>query len=157
MQKLNVSVPKDTGSYTKQCALQTTHHYLATLDCEMKKSCNKPRMSPNVRLYIYNESAFKGGRLKLHEFNVGTSNSSFYYRIGFILCTLERFITYHEEEYDNKGNDSWKFNNSQATRTNVSVNTELQSPEIIAGVIVGIIVFLYSDCADFYYLLANEK
>ncbi|CAC5425664.1 unnamed protein product [Mytilus coruscus] len=138
LQKLNVSVPKATGSYTKPCALPTAHHYLATLDCEMKKSCNKPIMSPSVRLYIYNESAFKGGRLNLHEFKVGTSNSYIYYRIGFILCTFERIKTYHEEEFDNK-EDNQTFNHSNVLHANVSYNTDLQYIGPIAGVIVGLI------------------
>lgn len=139
LQKLNISVPNSSGSYTKPCTLPTIHHYLATLDCEMKKSCNEPRMSPNVRLYIYNESAFKRDKLNLHEFNMGASNSSFYYRIGFILCTLERIKNYHEEEFDKKDKDSWILDLSDALRTNVTVNTELHNPKIIAGVIVGII------------------
>ncbi|XP_052090045.1 uncharacterized protein LOC127726647 isoform X2 [Mytilus californianus] len=140
LQKLNVSVPKATGSYTKPCDPPTTHHYLATLDCKMKKSCNEPRMSPNLGVYIYNESAFQAGRLKLQEFNVGTLNSFFYYRIGFILSTLERIKTYHEEEFDNKGIESWKFDRSDASHTNESDNTELHNPGIVAGIIVSIIV-----------------
>lgn len=123
----------DYNSFKQHCRSPDDEHVLSTLDsCEIRFKCAQTRKVMDFKLLV-----FHNGELLSHEFEMGLSNRSDFYKVGFLLCFLNNKKLY-EYKLDIESD-------SNATNASSSRLSDKLSPiGIIAGVLVPVIAILTS-------------
>ncbi|CAC5425666.1 unnamed protein product [Mytilus coruscus] len=113
------------NSFKVPCTFPDAEHVLPALDsCEMKFKCAKTRKMVDFKLLV-----FHNRKLISHGFEMGLSNRTEFYKVGFLLCVLN-----NEKFYD------YKLKPQISPPNKGSVSNSPSDELSIYGIIVGFLV-----------------
>lgn len=115
------------NSFKVPCIKPYQEHVLPALDsCEMKFKCAETRKVMDFKLLV-----FHNRKLISHDFDMGLSNRTDYYKVGFLLCVLS-----NEKFYD------FKLESESSPPIKDSVSNSPRDELSIYGILAGILVHL---------------